>query len=112
MDQPWGVPFSFRRPAISTEASIVPAQPTKLSFAKDDLLRRKALLAFLQVTQPTLDGWIASLDFPQPIKVGPDKFSRVYWVRSEVEQWLMDRRVPPRPRSPSRRKTTIATEAA
>ncbi|MDA7425571.1 helix-turn-helix transcriptional regulator [Thalassococcus lentus] len=52
----------------------------------DLLLKVDEVAGWLQISVPTLWGWIAKGTFPSPIKLG--RTSR--WRKSTVESWLLD----------------------
>ena len=56
------------------------------------LLSRQKILTLLDVSYPTLWGWVKTGHFPPPRTLsGSDKRGRLAWVESEVQAWIASR---------------------
>jgi prophage regulatory protein len=53
-----------------------------------DTLRVDDVLIMCKVSRTTLYQWITAGRFPEPIRLGVGKMSRVVWHRAEIEEWL------------------------
>lgn len=63
-------------------------KPKPESAAQQKLYRKNTLVEKLDIGRTTLDEWVASGEFPQPIKIGP---RAIAWLAEEVDQWLDDK---------------------
>ena len=57
--------------------------------ARGLVIRRRALLQMLGITNSTLYAWVASGKFPPPISIGQNS---VAWMADEVERFIEERR--------------------
>jgi predicted DNA-binding transcriptional regulator AlpA len=70
------------KPKLSTVATAPSSEPVSR------LLTRLEVLALLNVTYPTLWGWVRDGHFPPPRELGWGKKGRIGWVQSEVQAWI------------------------
>ena len=76
------------RPNKTEAVRAITVSPDQPGLRLEELLDRKAVAKLLGVSTATLKTWVCERKGPHFWKMGTGRGSRVYYQRSEVEEWL------------------------
>jgi predicted DNA-binding transcriptional regulator AlpA len=76
------------RPHNNQPVRAIVVSPQEPGLKLDELLDRKTVAKLLGISPATLKTWVCERKGPPFYKMGTGRGSRVYYQRSDVEEWL------------------------